>query len=337
MSVSAVQPSKTELVTHSVPSAKAAVRMPENAVAAYGNEFMLGEIARPDDADTFLGSAGLWTFPGQHGVAVSGKGGTMHLADSYSSPIVDFNHLRTWSGRCWFASDKTCQYDRNVRFDLFFKPAKKVSATDVFDFLRNRYEGTEWCPDTNGRHDVRVVGAEHQVTTHLLSVRSDLPPEMAVTGWVCLGPSEHSVYVPVSNAAESVDPCWSQDAVRGESPNLRHGQAAGPVFRRLNTLAHLDRKRLGAGVRDRWHKLEAQMVAEWPSVQAAAAAAPEMSGRILTDYSRSVQRDAYDGALAMIEGILGYLDFNTEVVDFGITKDGYGIEPLSRSPQFRPE
>ena len=37
--------------------------------------------------------------------------------------------------------------------------------------------------------------------------------------------------------------------------------------------------------------------------------------------------------IAMIEGILGYLDFNAEVVDFGITKDGYGIEPLpSRTP-----
>ena len=314
----------------------AAVRMPEDAVAAYGNEFMLGEIARPDDADAFLGSAGLWAFPGQHGVAVNGKGGTMHLADSYSSPIVDFNHLRTWSGLCWFAPDKKRPYDRSGRFGLFFKPAKKVAATDVFAFLRNRYEGTEWCPETNDRHDIRVVGAEHQVTTHLLSVRSDLPPEMAVTGWVCLGPSEHSVYVPVSNAAESVDPRWSQDAFQGESQGVRHGQAAGPVFRRLNTLAHLDRIRLGAGVRDRWQKMEARMVAEWSSVQAVAAAAPEMSGRILTDYGRSVQRDAYESALAMIEGILGYLDFNAEVVDFGITKDGYGIEPLPPRKPYEP-
>lgn len=69
----------------------------------------------------------------------------------------------------------------------------------------------------------------------------------------------------------------------------------------------------------------------------AADAAPSVSSRILTEYGRSVQRDAYGSALAMIEGILGYLDFNTEVVDFGITKDGYGIEPLSRDSQFRPE
>ena len=72
------------------------------------------------------------------------------------------------------------------------------------------------------------------------------------------------------------------------------------------------------------------------SVQAVAAAAPEMSGRILTDYGRSVQRDAYESALAMIEGILGYLDFNAEVVDFGITKDGYGIEPLPPRKPYEP-
>ena len=35
----------------------------------------------------------------------------------------------------------------------------------------------------------------------------------------------------------------------------------------------------------------------------------------------------------MIEGLLDHLDFHTEVVDYGITKDGYGIEPLpTRKP-----
>ena len=41
-------------------------------------------------------------------------------------------------------------------------------------------------------------------------------------------------------------------------------------------------------------------------------------------------------ALAMIEGILGYLDFNAEVVDFGIAKDGYGIEPLPPRKPYEP-
>ena len=311
----------------------AAMRLPEDRMAAFGNEFMLGEVE--ENGRDVLFSPGLVAFVKAAGCAQYGPSGRLHLAASLATPVVDFSDLRTrWGRRFFGATTPSSSFAPFGRQDLLFAPSKKVSVRDVFSFMRSRCEGTDSCPDTTGRGDLRVVGVECQATDHVLSVRDDVPDRFAVTAWVTLGPAEHSVFIPVSNAAQAFDPDWSFDSPVGASVSYRERRSAGVVLRRLCTLSRLDRKYLGDGVRDYWRRTEDGFLSEWPKVFAAAmSVGGDVAARLLTDYTCAAQRRVIDQAAKMSEALLDELDDQTQTLRVDSEKTGYGTVDL---PERKP-
>ena len=308
----------------------AAIRLPEDRMAAFGNEFMLGEVE--ENGRDVLFSPGLVSFVTSAGCAKYGPKGRMHLAESLSTPVVDFSNLRTRWGRVYFgATEESSAFAPFGRQDLLFKPSRKISVKDIFGYMRSRCEGTDFCPDTNGRGDLRVVGVEYQATDHVLSVRDDVPDRFAVTAWVMLGAAEHSVFLPVSNAALEFDPDWSFDSPFGVPVTYRERRSAGVVLRRLCTLSRLDRKYFGNGVRNFWKQTEDRFLSEWPKIFAAAmAAGDDVAARLLTDYTCVAQRRVLDKATKMTETILDELDDQTQTLKVDIEKNGYGTIDLPK-------
>jgi len=315
----------------------AAVRMPEDKMATFGNQYMLGDV--DPKADGVRVSPGLYDLIAKAGTGVKGSSGRILLAESLAVPVYDFGNFRSWWGHRWFAPSAAGTYRPDRRTELFFAADGKVTKRAVFEFMRSRYEGTKWFPDAEKRGDIRTVAVETQVNEHLIAVRGDVPPHLAATAWVALAPCEHSVFFPVSSATTSFDPDWTSDAPSGADRMWRERRAAGTVLRRLGTLCRIDRVRLGKGVRDFWSGVEKRHLAEWPKVEAAALASGDdaLAARLMTDYTVSAQREISAAATRMTDELLDYLDDTTETMTWRVIKGGSGIEPGKPIPPFAPK
>lgn len=293
-----------------------AVKMPEDAVAVFGNEFMIGAID-PDSEDV-LYSEGLFTMPEEAGLAEYTEDGAMDIFATYSGKdrLSNYANRRTWYGHVLLAPETAGDYGTTTRYPLFYAPEKKVGLMDVFELFRARFEGTEWCPETTGRLDQRVIGTETQSEVHALQVFSDLPAEASVVTWNCMANAEHSVFLPLSNLITDTAEVCKYDP---EEYSLDPGMAS-IAFKRLCALSEQDRTYYGQGVRDYWHAVEQNLVATYPDVLAETVAKleedPAAAADFITAYTVDLQQKAYDKANEMYDELTWYMINNTDTLHY---------------------
>lgn len=312
----------------------AAVKMPEDAVAVYGNQFMLQYID-PEDEDVMC-SPDLFTMPEEAGLAVYNEDGQMDIFATYAGGLANYANRRTWIGHTLLAPSTAGEYKTNTKYDLFYTPDEKVGVDDVMEVFRNRFEGTEYSPDETGRVDQRVIGTETQGTAHVLEVFDNLPAEMSCVGWECLANSEHSVYLPISNLITDTAEAYKMDTEEG-SGLYYDPELAGVAFKRLCTLSEQDRTYYGAGVRDYWHNMELDLIESYPEVLAEAAekyeSSPEEAAAYLTEYTIDLQNKALDDANTMYEELLWYMMNNTDTLKYSFSYSSLTMgDTLSQKP-----
>ncbi len=267
----------------------AAVKMPADQVAVFGNQFNIRAFD-PADAENAMHSPDLVALAVAHGFAVwaDESQGLIDLYKTYSPPLWDYANYRTWWGHhAWapstFGDDS---YATATPYPLFFDPEPdlKVSLTDVFELMRTRYEGVR-CPDENGDTSIRVIGTTKQQSAHVLQMRPGLPADFRCTLWECLAQAEHSTFLPVCMAVQHIPEAFSRDAA---GPLAYDPARAADAFLRLDTLAELKRSvtdtygvrqdvrpLYGAGVRAHWRAQEDRLVEEWPRMLDAWASAAD--------------------------------------------------------------
>ena len=308
----------------------AAVRMPEDKVAAFGNEFMI-ETVDPESDGCRL-SPGFLEFPGKAGKCVRRADGKMDVALTFGIPLNDCSNLRTWDGHRHFAPATAGAYATDRRFPHFFAPERKLSVGDVVGCMRSRLEGTAWDPDRRRIKDVRVIGTEKQCTEHVISVRDGVPAHLACMAWVCHANAEHSVFLPVSAAVTETAPAFA--AVLGGNGEYRD-EIAACAFRRLSAICALDRERFGRGVRDFWQARERNLFAEWPRVFDEAVrldrADPAAAARLLTDHAVRAQESALADARHIFDSLVWYAAEASESIDVDVRDDGTQV--LRRRPE----
>ncbi len=297
----------------------AAVRMPEDRVAVYGNQFMLRYL--DPEAEGVLHSPGLFTVPEEAGLAVYGEDGRMDLFRTYAGNLSDYGNRRTWIGHRVLAPSTAGEYDSSKQYDLFYTPDKKVGVKDLMALTRNRFEGTAFSPEETGRGDLRVIGTESQGTAHILQVFGELPAAMRAVGWLCLVNAEHSVYLPVSSLITDTAESFRRDSQeRGYQPEM-----ASIAFKRLCALAEQDRAYYGAGVRNYWQGMEEELLLAYPGVLTRAAgmfaASPEEAAKYLTEYTISAQEKAVKDANALFEELLWYVMDHTDTLKYSFSYD----------------
>ncbi|MDO4547560.1 MAG: C69 family dipeptidase [Clostridia bacterium] len=292
-----------------------AVRMPEDCVAVFGNQFMLGAVD-PESEDV-LYSEGLFTMPEEAGLAVYTEDGLMDLFATYSgNALANASNRRTWYGHFMLAPSTAGDYGTKTRYDLFYQPDEKVTLDEVFEVTRARFEGTQWCPETTGRMDQRVIGTEKQANVNAIEVYDDLPAAMSCVTWTCMANAEHSVYLPVSNLVTDVAESYKYEPARENmwggvyDPKMAH-----VVFKRLCALSEQDRTYYGQGVRDYWHSVELELVESYPQVLAQTQQMyqtdPAAAAEYITDYTIALQEKAFDEANLMYDELTWYMIANT--------------------------
>lgn len=231
-----------------------AMKMPDDKVAVFGNQNMIGLVdptATPEDG--YIYSDGLFELIDQLGLAVK-EGDLYHLAKSVTNNTrTDNSNMRNWGGMTLLAPSLAGEYDSDEFYPLFYSPDEKVSVLDVMDIYRNRYEGTELDVTLEGNEGNRVIGTPNSSQIHILQTFPDWPVQSAAINWICLGNTEHSVFIPFFSGITDTADAYKVDG------DTYDPAGAYWKFKRICTLAELDRSLYSESVRKFWKFQEEDM------------------------------------------------------------------------------
>ena len=295
----------------------AAVKLPSDKVAAFGNEFCMEYLS---DFEEVITSEDLLTLPEKSGFAKYGKDGELNLYETYSGDEMrmDYSHMRTWIGHQLLAPSAYGDYDKSQFYPLLFDPDEKVSLSDVFHVMRNRYEGTPYSPDETGRIDMRVIGTDTALSVHVLQIYPDLPAEMSVVTWESLAPDIYGVYVPLSNYCTGVSKPYGDEQLEDAGQDFDTLHYAWYALKDLNTIGLLDPKVYGAPVADYWKEAEKGMLSGMPAVLDDAASMlesdPAAAASRITDYCNYLQEQAFADTQSMLNTVTWYLNLNSNTL-----------------------
>ena len=312
----------------------AAVKLPADQVSAFGNEFTMEYLS---DYEESIVSEELLTLPEKNGFAVYGKDNELNLFDTYSGESLteSYCHMRTWIGHQVLApSAFGDDYDAKARYPLCFKPDAPVSLADVCGLMRNRYEGTKYDPDETGRIDMRVIGTDTAMSVHALQVYPDVPARMACVTWESTGPAIYGVFVPVSNAVNSISEAYGNNQPASEAGVFDAENYPYYAFKELSTLCvgPTNYQTYGEPVRDYWAKAEQGMFAGMPQALAKASQQRDIKAisAYLTDYCNTMQNQAFSDAKALVNDVMWTQSENSNTMKLGRNPETHEILDTER-------
>lgn len=296
----------------------AAVKLPTDKVSAFGNEYSLEYLSDFEDNIT---SKELITLAEENGFAVHGKNDEFNLYDTYSGrqTTTEYSHMRTWMGHQLLApSNFSADYNHDAMYPLCFTPDKNVSAQDVCQILRNRYEGTKYSPDETGRIDMRVIGTDTALSAHVMQVFPNLPAEMSCISWVSSGPPIYGVFVPVSNDCINVSDAYGANQPANDKGVFDTDNYSYYVFKELSTLCvgPDNYKVYGKPVQEYWHEAESNMFAGMSEVIAQAAKMNDNDARAsyITSYCNDMQTQAFEDGKQVLNDVVWTQSKNSNTI-----------------------
>ena len=236
----------------------AAMKLPADSVAVFGNQFMIGCVD-PEDTENYIFSDELFTTIDQLGLAVM-EDGQYNLAKSVTGESrSDSSNMRTWIGHKVLAPSTVGDYDTDTFYELCYAPDEAVTPDDVMAIYRNRYEGTEYDADAEGNEGVRPIAVSTTPETHIIQLFADYPTQSAAVTWIAAGGAEHSVFLPEFSGITDTADAWKVDSVSYDEESLYWS------FKRICGLADTDRTLYTQGVEDFWTLQEDLMEAQMAS------------------------------------------------------------------------
>lgn len=292
-----------------------AVKLPDNMVSVFGNEFTLEYLSDYDEA---ISSSRLETLPAENGFAVYGDNGELNLMKTYAADTQKYCHMRTWIGHKVLSPSNYADYSDDTVYPLVFSPESKVSLQDVMELMRNRFEGTEYSPDETGRPDMRVIGTDTAMSVHILQTYPDLPAEMSCVTWESTSPAIYGVFVPLSNYCTEVGSSYGLNQSAEEFGSFDTQTYPWYALKGLTTLCMSDKRVYGAPVRSYWHDAETNMISVMNSVLHQAAihyeASPDTVSSYVTSYCNSIQEQAFSDAKVLFNDVLWYQAKNSNTL-----------------------
>ena len=310
----------------------AAVRLPEDRVCVFGNEYNLLYLSEYEES---IVSPGLVSVPEEHGFAVKNEAGELNLYATYSGDSMrsDYSHMRTWIGHHILAPSRYGgDYNISDDYPLCFRPDRKVSLEDVMGLIRNRYEGTRYSPDETGRTDMRVIGTDTAMSVHIVQIDPQLPADRACVLWECPAPAVYGVFVPVSNASLRVSEPYGSNQPADREGEFDTEHYPWFLFKLINTLCvEPDSvQAYGAPVRAYWHQAEGQMIAGMKKVLALAAE-DENGAELITAYCVKVQNQAFTDGKRILNDL-----FRTKALNSNTLKDDFNPETHKQLKEKKP-
>lgn len=309
----------------------AAVKMPEDKIAVFGNEFMLDTL---DGYEDVIVSENLEATAQKHGAAVY-RNGSFDPFASYvgTENLADYSNLRTWRGHALLAPTTVEAYDTHTKYPLFYDADHKIGDDEIIAVFRDRME--DIIPEEKfAEGKTRIIGTESAAHVHLLKVHSEYPAQMAVEMWLCMSNAAYAPFVPISNAITAADAKYTYVLPEYQL----NERSASHVYKKLNALAALNRKQYGLGIESCWQDWEAaQRVQNRAVLQRAselyADGQDAKAAELLTKYSVSVQSDALHGADRMFNELMWYIAEHSESLKYTFSYDTLVFgEPFDTTP-----
>ena len=294
----------------------AAVKLPADEVAAFGNEFSLQYLSDYDDSVT---SSELESLAKEKGFASYGDNGELNLLNTYSGRdvVTNYSHMRTWIAHKLLSPSSYGDYSIDDVYPLTFKADEKVSLNNVEEIMRDRFDGTEYSPDETGRTDMRVIGTDTALSVHITQTYPDLPANMACVTWESSGPAVYGVFVPLSNASTSVSQPYSLNQGADSAGVFDTDDYPYFRFKELCTLCvgKDAYKVYGEPVRAYWHKAELAMAKGMASVLSNASKLDgDAAANYITNYCNGVQQQAFDDAGDLLNDVLWNMCANSNTM-----------------------
>jgi len=304
-----------------------AIRMPEDMVAAFGNEFMLDTV--DPKSDGVICSKDLFKLPQKHGFAVMDDNGLMNLRRTYQGDgrIYDFSHLRTWGGHRILSPSTSEDYNHSTYYPLFFRPDSKIDVATVKKVFRDRYDGTRYNPEESGCNMYRTIADEAQEEIHIIEVYDNLPAPMSCVAWLCLSEAAHAPFVPVSS---NITSCSKYYGYESQAWGLDE-EAAQHIYKKVNSFCNTRRTIYSQGVKDYWAMIESRIMEDFPEVLAGAAKQyqtdPSAAAHLLTTYETGLQNDCINDAQRIFDDLVWHMMVHTETNPFSSDFTNLGVRP----------
>lgn len=175
-------------------------RVPDDEVAIIANTYTIHEVDLADSAN-FLASNDIIQYAAKRGWYNPKKDKVFDFAAAYADPdnaADSANFCRQWGGLRFIAAD-SIPLSRSLPFSI--KPRKKLGIGDVMQILRDHYEGTplfEAGPYSGDPHrtGMRSICTWTTQTSFVAQLRGNMPSDIGLVYWVCLGAPCTSFYIP---------------------------------------------------------------------------------------------------------------------------------------------
>jgi dipeptidase len=285
-----------------------AARVPDDAFMVMANDMNIDYVDL-NDTKNFRGSKDLITHAISSGFAIYGPPGTpeadkVNIALTYGTINAAGNTYRRWMAFNLFAPSLNLtpkapfnSSDASTyTYPMFAKPDRKISALDVMNFQRSRYQGTPYdlsespmyfgtavlpqrlgryihmlsesenatLPDPAGSGTVsaRLVGHITQKEAHIYEQIPELPPEIGARWWFIEGQPEFSLNLPFYGNINDTHPAYKKLTVS----HAFDPESAFWIFREVSYLGRANRKQYGKPIQAYWQEYEKKLYAEQDAI-----------------------------------------------------------------------
>ena len=291
-----------------------ALRVPDGYVAGHAN---LGRIDTfdPKDKDNCLYTPGMAKFAADRGwydPAVDGEFSWREAFHPITAENVRYTETRVWSlfRRCAPSREWSTDFHRGVagaeRLPLWIKPDHKLTTADVFELMRDHYEGTDydmtkgvdagpyaspyrWRPmgfEVDGRQYTweRPISTQQTGFSMITQSRSWLPDPVGGLTWYGVDDTFFTCYIPLYCGIDAIPPSFATGGLAQFS-----WDSAWWVFNFVSNFANLKYSHMILDIQAVQAQVEGDFLDLQPAVEQTAAALaatnPALMRRYLTDYS----------------------------------------------------
>ena len=176
---------------------------------------------------------------------------------------------------------------------------------------------------------MRVIGTDTALSVHILQIYPDLPADMSCVTWESTGPAVYGVFVPVSNAAQSISEPYSRNQSADEAMIFDTDSYPYYRFKELCTLCveMEDCSIYGQPVRGYWHAAETVMTGDMGTVLRLAAAMEDRdrAKQFITDCCNQLQEQAFSDAGRLLNDVRWYHSKNSNTMKNGWNPETHDV------------
>jgi dipeptidase len=292
------------------------VRVPDGYISCHANKARIGEFPL-DDPENCRYSENVISFAADRGYYDSGSGEPFRFCDAYCPPSPKehrYADARVWSifRRAAPSQEFSTDYHRAVQgaepYPLWIKPDKKLSLQDVFDLMRDHYEGTPFdmtkgidagpfgspdrCRPLSWTVDSVEYGWERPISTpqtgfsFVSQSRAELPDPVGGVFWYGLDNTYTCCYVPLYCSINAVPKSYATGTLSKFS-----WESAWWVFNFVSNYANLKYSYMLPEIQEVQTELEGDCFALQPLIEKTSLellkSDSSLMVRYLTDYSVS--------------------------------------------------